>query len=281
VQPPAKVKLPGAHAEQAKTKAHEPTSSNSASTATDGEEEDGPAWLGVELATREPGQPGVLVRGVVRDSPASGGGVMAGDVIISIDGQNVLQPTDVQQLIRERTPASRVSLGLLRAGAPRIFSIQLERMPNQEQVLQKDFVGLDAPAFGALKSVQGSIAPELPALRGRVVVLEFWATWCGVCRYMIPTLNNWHGRYSAQGLTVLGVTTEPVSLASQGAFEFGMAYSIASDESGDMTKTYRALALPTLFIIDRQGRVRDVMVGYSNQRLAEIDALLKRLVAES
>lgn len=241
----------------------------------------GPAWLGVELATRDSGEAGVLVRGVVRGSPAEGGGVEAGDVIVSVDGENVLQPSDVQQLIRRRPARARVSLALLRAGAPRILAIQLERMPNEDEVMRKNFVGVAAPDFGTLKSVQGSISPELGALRGKVVVVEFWATWCNVCRFMIPTLNEWHSRYGAQGVTVLGVTTEPVVLASQGAFEYGMSYAVASDESGDMTRAYRALALPTLFVIDRHGKVRDVMVGYSSERLTEMESLVRRLVAET
>jgi peroxiredoxin len=256
--------------------------SSAASTPPQGTEEAaGPAWLGVELATRDPGEPGVLVRGVLRGSPAAGGGVEPGDVIVSVDGENVLQPSDVQRLIRERSPAARVSLALLRAGAPRILAIQLERLPDQDEVLRKNFVGLSAPDFGSLKSVQGSVTPELSALKGRVVIVEFWATWCNVCRFMTETLNHWHERYDAQGLTVIGVTAEPVVVASQGAFSFGISYAVASDDSGEMTRTYRALALPTLFVIDRRGTIRDVMVGYSSERLIEIDRLLKRLVVES
>lgn len=253
---------------------------------TDGErreapESDGPAWLGVELATRDSGEAGVLVRGVLRGSPAESAGVLAGDVIVSVDGENVLSPGDVQHAIRSRPSSARVSLGLLRGGAPRILAVQLERMPTEDEVMRKSFVGAAAPDFGQLKTVQGSITPELPALRGRVVVIEFWATWCNVCRFMIPVLNDWHDRYGAQGVTVLGVTTEPVTLASQGAFEYGMSYAVASDESGDMTRAYRALALPTLFVIDRQGKVRDVMVGYSTERLTQMESLVQRLVSES
>jgi peroxiredoxin len=140
-------------------------------------------------------------------------------------------------------------------------------------------VGERAPDFGALTSVQGSITPSLNALKGRVVVIEFWATWCHVCHLLAPTLNGWSDRYSAQGLTVIGVTSDPVELATRTAGEVGMSYPLASDPSGTMHGAYRAYALPMLFVIDQRGTVRDVMVGYSSPRLREIELLVRRLIA--
>ena len=104
--------------------------------------------------------------------------------------------------------------------------------------------------------------------------------WCGVCHVMAPTLNGWHDRYSAQGVTVLGVTSDPVDVASRTAGELGMGYPLASDSSGHMLQAYRAYALPTLFVIDKQGNVRDVLIGYSTPRLREIEALVRKLIAE-
>jgi peroxiredoxin len=153
-------------------------------------------------------------------------------------------------------------------------------VPNDDEVMRKNYVGARAPDFGALSTVQGSITPSLPALKGRVVVLEFWASWCGVCHVMAPTLNGWHDRYSAQGVTVLGVTNDPVDLATRTAGELGLGYPLASDSSGEMLRAYRAYALPTLFVIDKQGNVRDVLIGYSTPRLREIEALVRRLIAE-
>jgi peroxiredoxin len=79
---------------------------------------------------------------------------------------------------------------------------------------------------------------------------------------------------------VLGVTGDTVDVASRSAGELGMTYPLASDGSGSMLRAYRAYALPTLFVIDKQGNVRDVLIGYSTPRLREIEALVKKLIAE-
>jgi peroxiredoxin len=236
--------------------------------------------LGVELAKRDNGEPGVLIRSVTRGSPAEHAGIADGDVVLSIDGDNVARPTELREHVMKALAGSRVSLGVLRGGETRLFAVDLEAAPNDDELMRKNYVGVRAPDFGALDTVQGSITPSLPALKGRVVVLEFWASWCGVCHVMAPTLNGWHDRYSAQGVTVLGVTNDPVDVAGRTAGELGMGYALASDGSGQMLRAYRAYALPTLFVIDKQGNVRDVLIGYSTPRLREIEALVRKLIAE-
>ena len=239
-----------------------------------------PGWLGVELAKRDGAEPGVLVRSVMRGSPAARAGLADGDVVMSIDGENVARPTELREHVMRALAGSRVSLGVQRGAETRLFAVELEAAPNDDQVMRKNFVGARAPDFGALDTVQGSITPSLPALKGRVVVLEFWASWCGVCHVLAPTLNGWHDRYSAQGVTVLGVTTDPVDVAGRTAGELGMDYPLASDGTGQMLRAYRAHALPTMFVIDKQGNVRDILIGYSTPRLREIEALVRKLIAE-
>lgn len=251
-----------------------------ASSANEPPQPGAPGWLGVELAKRESGEPGVLIRSVMRGSPAERAGIVDGDVVLSVDGDNVAQPTDLRQRVMQALAGSRVSLGVLRGADTRLFAVELEAAPNDDELMRKNYVGVRAPDFGALDAVQGSITPSLPALKGRVVVLEFWASWCGVCHVMAPTLNEWNDRYSAQGLTVLGVTNDPVDVAGRTAGQLGMGYPLASDGSGKMLKAYRAYALPTLFVIDKQGNVRDVLIGYSTPRLREIEALVRKLIAE-
>jgi peroxiredoxin len=240
----------------------------------------GPGWLGVELAKRQPGEPGVLLRSVMRDSPAERAGLVGGDIVLSIEGENVASPHELRQRVIAARSGTRVSLGVQRGDQTRLFGVNLEAAPNDDELMRKNYVGAPAPDFGALDTVQGSITPSLPALKGRVVVLEFWASWCGICHVLAPTLNGWHDRYSAQGVTVLGVTTDPVDLAGRTAGELGMGYALASDGSGNMMRAYRAYALPTLFVIDKQGKVRDVLIGYSTPRLREIEVLVRKLIAE-
>jgi peroxiredoxin len=222
----------------------------------------------------------VLIRSVLRGAPAERAGVQAGDVVLSLDGQNVDRPSQLRERVLATPSGTRVSLGVLRGDQTRLLAVQLEAMPDEDEVMRRSYVGAHAPDFGVLDTVQGSVTPTLSALKGRVVVLEFWASWCGICHAIAPTLNGWHDRYSAQGVTVLGVTTDPVELAGRTAGELGMGYPLVSDGSGNTLRAYRAYALPTLFVIDKQGNVRDVLVGYSTPRLREIEALVRKLIAE-
>ncbi|HEX6766705.1 MAG TPA: redoxin domain-containing protein, partial [Polyangiaceae bacterium] len=198
---------------------------------------------------------------------------------LSVDGEQVQRPADVVRIVSSHRAGERVGLVLERNGQNRILAVGLAARPDDEGMMAAQFVGNPAPNWRELTAVQGSVPVEIAALRGRVVVLEFWASWCMVCRMTIPVLNGWHDRYSARGLTVLGVTTDPAAYATSASVELGISYGVLSDPETTTSHAYRALAIPTLFLIDRQGTVRDVVVGYESDRLAQVEAQVQKLLA--
>ena len=238
-------------------------------------------WLGVELSKRASNEPGVLVRDVVRGSPAAAAGVKSNDVILSVDGENVALPEDVSRLVAVRGAGQRLRLGLQSVGALRLLAVDLERFPDGDEIMRRQYVGLQAPEFDSLETAQGSLEPRLASLHGKVVVLEFWASWCGPCHLLSPVLEGWHERFTPQGVVVAGVSAETVPVVTRSAFQMGIGYPVFADPSGATTKAYRAMALPTVFVLDKGGRVRDVMVGYSTPGLARLETLVKRLIQES
>ncbi len=139
-------------------------------------------------------------------------------------------------------------------------------------------IGAIPPALDT-QLVSGSDAVSLDGLRGRVVVLDFWATWCGPCRMIMPSLDQMSTRYHARGLTVLGVARESASDIRDHLSRSPVGYTIARDRGRTMTE-YGVRAIPMLVVIDRTGTVRDIVTGVGSSEMADLDALVARLVAE-
>lgn len=240
-----------------------------------------PGWLGIELTAMPPGQAGVQIREVFPGSPAQASGLQNGDIILQIDGNPAQRPQQVIASVVSHHVGERLGLVLSRAGQQRLISVTLGKRLDTETLLRQRYLNAPAPDLTAGQVAQGKVQSSLRSLRGRVVVLEFWASWCLPCRALFPTLNGWHDQYSAQGVTVIGVTADAVGPAALNAGTLGMRYNIIADPDATITRDYRAMALPTLFVIDKRGTVRDVMVGYRPEHMTQIGQLLERLLEES
>jgi peroxiredoxin len=253
----------------------EPTDAPPASDAADTR-----GWLGVELEATVPERTGVRIGRVVPKSPADRAGLLAGDVITNIDAKSVAVPDDVIALVSQSHAGARLGVALKRNDAARLIAVTLGALPEREEIYRMSFLDQPAPAFEDLLAATGTFTPTLAAQKGQVLVVEFWAPWCVACRALIPHMNDWQARYAPRGLRVIGITASPVTEASEAAAQLGMTYPVAADESGKTTMAYQARAIPAVFVIDRRGTVRDVMVGYDAMRLPKLDALVERLIAE-
>jgi peroxiredoxin len=103
----------------------------------------------------------------------------------------------------------------------------------------------------------------LSDLRGQVVMINFWASWCGPCREEMPLLEQIHQRYEALGFTLLGINVEEDSTNGQAFLqERPVSFPVLYDPKNNLSKLYDVVAMPSTVLIDRQGNIRYLHHGY-------------------
>lgn len=142
-----------------------------------------------------------------------------------------------------------------------------------------DAVGQPAPGFSL--PLRGGNAPlGLDKLRGQVVMVNFWASWCGPCREEFPLLDQMYKKYKGMGFTMLGVNVEPESKDAEGFIaKTPVTFPIVFDKDSTVSKLYRVEGMPSTVLIDRNGVLRWVHRGYKsgdeNEYLNHVRELLR------
>ena len=138
--------------------------------------------------------------------------------------------------------------------------------------------GQPAPDF-VLKSATGENL-RLSEFRGDVVMINFWATWCGPCRQEMPLLDELYGRYQRVGFSLLGVNIDDDSRRAMAMVdELGVSFPVLFDTEKAVSKLYEVEAMPVTVLLDREGTVRHIhhgyKPGYEQKYLNEIRSLLR------
>jgi thiol-disulfide isomerase/thioredoxin/outer membrane protein assembly factor BamD (BamD/ComL family) len=134
---------------------------------------------------------------------------------------------------------------------------------------------------------------KLSALHGKVVLLDFWAHWCGPCRVTLPNLSRWHEAYKNKGLVILGVTRyyghgdqEPMTPGEELVFlrDFKkrnrLPYGIVVEDGNQNDFNYGVNSIPMSFLIDRNGVLRYISPGASEDEIESLGQMIKKLVEE-
>jgi peroxiredoxin len=152
---------------------------------------------------------------------------------------------------------------------------------------------LAASTGGASAVEAGAAAPQfvLPDLRGEsislakfrrdVVLINFWATWCGPCRDELPALEALQQRFAAKGFEVIGVNLDSQAHnARDFVTRLGISYTVLLDPQFAAASDYGADTMPISYLVDRDGRVRQVFNGFSKKKLPLMESAVAALVAE-
>lgn len=136
-----------------------------------------------------------------------------------------------------------------------------------------------APDF-TLKSNSGENL-RLSEQRGNVVLINFWASWCGPCRQEMPLLSDIHKKYKKLGFTVFGVNVDKdMASANKILKDIPVAFPVLYDPDGSVSKLYKVNAMPTTIVVDRDGNMRYLHLGYKPGYEDDYVKQIKTLIRE-
>ena len=136
-----------------------------------------------------------------------------------------------------------------------------------------------APDF-ALPDKDGSLI-SLDDYSGQVVVINFWASWCGPCREEMPLLNELHARYESLGFTMLGINVEEDSSAADAFLSSTpVNFPVLYDRENSVSKLYDVIAMPSTVIVGRDGTVRYIHHGYESGDENAYQDYIRQLIRE-
>jgi len=139
--------------------------------------------------------------------------------------------------------------------------------------------GARAPDF-TLHAADGRNV-RLEELRGQVVLVNFWATWCGPCREEMPHLNALYDKYRKSGVVLLGVNIDDdPATALATARKLGVSFPVLLDTDKRVSKLYDLATMPSTVVIDRDGKVRYVHRGYRDGTESEYEQTIRGLLKE-
>jgi len=209
---------------------------------------------------------------VYRDSPGDRAGVKKGDMIIAANDVPVTRFQDVGKVTRGKGPGYTFTLTVQRDGHDLQLPLTIEAKPKNmrarliEAFESSSHIPFDVIGMNGERHGQSISSREYD---GRVIILDFWATWCGPCRKTMPALEYLEETYGPKGLTIIGVSSEEEEVIATFLAKKPLHYIVARDPFAGVKRDYEVDKLPTMFIIDRKGIIQEVGIGVGHLRTLE------------
>ncbi|MGH7681854.1 MAG: TlpA family protein disulfide reductase [Candidatus Eiseniibacteriota bacterium] len=134
-----------------------------------------------------------------------------------------------------------------------------------------------APSF-TLPTRDGTVC--LDSLRGHVVYVDFWASWCGPCKQSFPWMKAVHDRFAPKGLVIVAINLDKDRSSAETFLEqYAPPFRIAFDPSGKIAKEYKVWGMPTSYVVSRTGAVLSTHPGFDPKRTATIESQIEAALA--
>ena len=144
-------------------------------------------------------------------------------------------------------------------------------------------VGKPAPDFAVATVANGSGKVSLAELRGKVVLVDFWGTFCEPCKKSFPKLQDLNTKYGASGLKIVAISEDEADDKSKipdFAGTYGAKFPLGWDEDKSIATSYKPKTMPSSFLIDKNGVIRYAHVGYHDGEEAEVEKEIKDLLGK-
>jgi thiol-disulfide isomerase/thioredoxin len=219
------------------------------------------------------GKSGVLVKDIIPGTPAEQYGLKAGDEIIAVNATSVHAPAELIKTIQNSGVGVTVTVKFLRSGKEERKDIKLVARPDEVELIKKTLVGKPAADFN-LEVMSGKEPGSLAKLKGRTVLMEFWATWCPACRSTHARLSEFAKQN--KGIAVVAVSDEEASDIKPYVDHVKPEFTVLRDGAHSMQSKWMVSAIPMIVVIDKKGQVAFATIG-AGSYLEDAIATAKKL----
>ena len=141
---------------------------------------------------------------------------------------------------------------------------------------------LATTAQGDTRQAAAEVAEKFSEFRGQVVLVDFWASWCGPCRRSFPWMNAMQEKYGADGFRVIAVNVDKDrAAADQFLAKYPADFDVWYDPKGDLARTFNVSTMPTSFILDISGQVRGAHRGFLNSDRDDYESAIAQILTDN
>jgi len=124
-------------------------------------------------------------------------------------------------------------------------------------------------------------ALDISSYKGKVIYLDFWASWCPPCKLSFPSLNKLHTELQSQGVEIIAINLDEEKIDAESFLkQTPVNFYISYDKEGNCPKAYNVMAMPSSYVIDKEGIVREIHLGFDKDNLKDIRNSILTLLSE-